>query len=57
MDDNEKEYLENVAEEPIPALNTQAFLLLYNEDGIGHMIKNPEFTINDTYKVLNSFTK
>jgi 5'-3' exonuclease len=57
MDDNEKEYLEDVVEEPTPALNTQAFLLLYNEDGIGHMIKNPEFTINDTYKVLNSFTK
>jgi len=57
MDDAEKEYLEDVVEEPTPALNTPAFLLLYNEDGIGHMIKNPEFTINDTYKVLNSFTK
>lgn len=57
IDDNEKEYLEEFIEEPTPALNTEAFLLLYNEDGIGHMIKNPEFTINDTYKVLNSFKK
>ena len=57
MDDIEKEYIENLVEETTPTLNTQAFLLLYNEDGIGHMIKNPEFTINDTYKVLNSFTK
>jgi len=57
MDDIEKEYIEDIVEESTPALNTQAFLLLYNEDGIGHMIKNPEFTINDTYKVLNSFTK
>jgi 5'-3' exonuclease len=57
MDDAEKEYIEDITEELTPALNTQAFLLLYNEDGIGHMIKNPEFTINDTYKVLNSFTK
>jgi len=57
MDDIEKEYIEDVVEESTPTLNTQAFLLLYNEDGIGHMIKNPEFTINDTYKVLNSFTK
>ena len=57
MDDVEKEYIEDITEELTPALNTQAFLLLYNEDGIGHMIKNPEFTINDTYKVLNSFTK
>jgi 5'-3' exonuclease len=57
MDDIEKEYIEDLVEESTPTLNTQAFLLLYNEDGIGHMIKNPEFTINDTYKVLNSFTK
>jgi 5'-3' exonuclease len=56
MDDIEKEYIENIVEETTPTLNTQAFLLLYNEDGIGHMIKNPEFIINDTYKVLNSFT-
>jgi 5'-3' exonuclease len=57
MDDIEKEYIEDLVDESTPTLNTQAFLLLYNEDGIGHMIKNPEFTINDTYKVLNSFTK
>jgi DNA polymerase-1 len=57
VDDLEKKYLEDVVEEPTPVLNTPDFLLLYNEDGIGHMIKNPEFTINDTYKVLNSFTK
>ena len=57
MDDAEKEYLEDVVEELTPTLNTPAFLLLYNEDGLGHMIKNPEFTINDTYKVLNSFTQ
>lgn len=57
VDDLEKRYLEDVVEEPTPVLNTPAFLLLYNEDGIGHMIKNTEFVINDTYKILNSFTK
>ena len=57
MDDMEKEYLEDVVEESTPTLNTEAFLRLYNEDGLGHMIKNPEFTINNVYKILNSFTK
>jgi len=57
MDDNEKEYLEDVVEESTPALNTEAFLRLYHEDGLGHMIKNPEFTINNVYKILNSFIK
>ena len=57
MDNMEKEYLEDVVEESTPTLNTEAFLRLYNEDGLGHMIKNPEFTINNVYKILNSFTK
>jgi len=38
-------------------LNTKAFLLLYNEDGLGRLMKDPELTINTTFKVLNSFKK
>jgi 5'-3' exonuclease len=57
IDDNDRAYLQEVVEEPNPTLNPEGFMLLYNEDGIGHMIKNPEYTIKDTYKVLNSFRK
>jgi len=57
IDDNDKAYLEEETETPTPALNLEGFLRLYNEDGLGKMIKNPEFTINDTFKILNSFRK
>jgi hypothetical protein len=49
--------MEESVEETVSALNIDAFLRFYNEDGLGKLIKNPEFTLNDTYKVLNSFTK
>jgi len=57
IDDNDREYMNSSIEEPTPALNIEAFLRLYNEDGLGKLVKNPEFILNDTYKVLNSFRK
>ena len=57
MDDNDKEFLQEEVEISTPALNIEGFLRFYNEDGLGKLIKNPEFTLNDTYKVLNSFIK
>jgi len=57
IDDNDRAFLEFMTEESTPTLNLDAFLLLYNEDGLGKLIKNPEFTLNDVYKVLNSFDK
>jgi hypothetical protein len=58
IDDNDKDILSFITEEPsTPALNTEAFLRLYNEDGIGKMIRNIDFWIKDIFKVLNSFTQ
>ena len=57
IDDNDEEFLDFMIEESTPSLNLEAFLLLYNEDGLGKLIKNPEFTLNDVYKVINSFSK
>ena len=57
LDDNDKEFLEAFAEEDNLALNTGAFLRFYQDDGLGHLIKNVDFWINDTFKVLNSFNK
>jgi 5'-3' exonuclease len=55
IDDNDKEYLEEEIKSPISTLNIEGFLRFYNEDGLGKIIKNPEFILNDTYKILNSF--
>lgn len=57
VDEVEKQYLEELSEELPPALNTKAFMLLYSEDGLGRLMKDPELTINNTFKVINSFRK
>jgi len=57
MDQYEKEYLEEEIEISPPTLNIEGFLLLYNEDGLNKMIKNPEFILNESFKFLNSFKK
>ncbi len=57
VDEVEKQYLEEFSEELPPALNTKAFMLLYNEAGLGKLMKDPELTINNTFKVINSFKK
>jgi 5'-3' exonuclease len=55
LDSNDKEFLRIFAEEENLALNSEAFLRLYHDDGLGHFIKNVDFWIKDTFKVLNSF--
>ena len=57
LDDDDKEFLEAFAEDDTLVLNTEAFLRFYHDDGLGHLIKNVEFWVNDTFKVLNSFNK
>jgi DNA polymerase-1 len=57
LDDNDKEFLEAFTEDDTLVLNTEAFLRFYHDDGLGHLIKNVEFWVNDTFKVLNSFNK
>ena len=57
VDEVEKQYLEEFSEELPPALNTKAFMLLYNEDGLNKLMKDPELTLTNTFKVINSFKK
>jgi DNA polymerase-1 len=55
IDEVEKQFLEEFTQHPIPPLNIKTFLSLYNEDGLGKLIKDPESTINNTFKILNAF--
>ena len=57
VDEVEKQYLEEFSEELPPVLNTKAFMLLYNEDGLNKLMKDPELTLTNTFKVINSFKK
>jgi 5'-3' exonuclease len=57
LEDSDKEYLEESTKEHTPALKSEAFLRLYNEDGIGKIIRNVDFWLKDVFKILNSFSK
>ena len=57
VDEVEKQFLEEFSQELPPALNTKAFMLLYNEDGLNKLMKDPELTLTNTFKVINSFKK
>lgn len=51
----ETEYLNSLIEEQPPVLNPKPFLRFYQEDGLRHLIKNPEFWLNNQFRILNSF--
>jgi len=55
VDDLEKAYLEEQIDVDPPVLNQKAFLRFYQEDGLRHLIKNPEFWVNNQFQTLNSF--
>jgi hypothetical protein len=57
LNEEDKEYLEEIANHSHLGLNPEAFLRLYNEDGIGKMIRNVDFWLKDIFKTLNSFNK
>lgn len=55
IDEDEKQFLEEFTDEFPPKLNLEGFLKFYHEDGLGKLIKNPESTLVDIFKILNSF--
>ncbi len=52
IDDNDKQYIETEILNDTPPLNVSDFMSLYNEDELGKIMKNPEYTINNTFKIL-----
>ena len=57
LDEQDKSDLEDYTKLSAPTLNPESFLRIYNEDGIGKMIRNVDFWLKDIFKILNSFTE
>jgi len=51
----DEQYLDQLVLEKTPNLEAQTFLKFYHEDDMRHLIKNVEFWINNTFKILNSY--
>lgn len=57
LSEEEKEFIEVLIEEPKETLKTKEFLLLYKEDGLTHIIKNPSMWLRDTFNIINNIKK
>jgi 5'-3' exonuclease len=55
MDDEEKEIIQELIEARPFNLKTKEFLNLYHEDGLVNVLKNIDYWIKETFKVLSSF--
>jgi 5'-3' exonuclease len=55
MDADEKLYVETIVEQPVEKIKVAEFLKMYNEDGIGNVLKNVEYWIRNTFTILSSF--
>lgn len=57
LDSDEKEYLLNQIHESSYELNIPAFVKMYNEDGLGHVLKNVNFWIKENFELINRYNK
>lgn len=55
VDESEKQIIEDVIESEIENTKIIEFLNMYNEDGLGHTLKNVDYWIRNTFTTLNSF--
>lgn len=55
IDKPNKLLLESVVEEEIPKLQSKQFLEIYNKDGLGKIIPNTEWWLENNFKELNRF--
>ncbi len=55
LDDNDKVDIQNAIESPLPEFHPRAFLELYEEDGLGHIIRNVDFWLKNCFTSLTSY--
>jgi 5'-3' exonuclease len=55
VDERQISILEQAVEQKVPSLDIASFLQMYNEDGLGHILKNANYWLQENFKVLNSF--
>jgi DNA polymerase-1 len=55
LDDKDKTNIQNAIESPTPEFHPEEFLELYNEDGLGHIIRNVDFWLKNCFTNLASY--
>jgi 5'-3' exonuclease len=57
LDSKEKDIILNYVKEPAFKLNIPTFITLYNEDGLGNILKNVEFWLRDNWTIIDRYNK
>ena len=55
VDEKEKKHIESITLLPAEKIKVAEFLKMYNEDGLGHTLKNVDFWVRSTFTTLSSF--
>ena len=55
IDDNEKQYLDDLITQELPELNKDMFIQLYNTDKLGGMIRNLDVWLTNIFSLFNSY--
>jgi len=57
LDLKEKDIILNYVKEPAFKFNIPTFITLYNEDGLGNILKNVEFWLRDNWTIIDRYNK
>ena len=57
LDLKEKDLILNHVKEPAFKFNIPTFITLYNEDGLGNILKNVEFWLRDNWTIIDRYNK
>ncbi len=57
LDLKEKDLILNHVKEPAFKFNIPTFITLYNEDGLGNILKNVEFWLRDNWTIIDRYIK
>jgi len=57
VNDEEKNILYELVNQPLEKFKPEAFMRLYNEDGLNNTIRNTSYWLKETFGFLNSFNK
>jgi len=57
LDENEKNQIKNIINEHAYKLDVYSFSKMYNQDGIGNVIKNVDFWLRDNFQIIDRYNK
>ena len=57
LDDQEKEFILDIAKSLAFKLDIPTFIKLYNQDGLGNILKNVEYWLRDNWNIIDRYNK